>query len=748
MKHGIKQRDLQYALLTFALCAVAGLAFVLPFRAAGNGIYYLGLDYVEQQIPFWSYCNDAVKSGRIWWSAVNDLGTSFVGAYSFYVLGSPFFWFSLLLPAEKIYTWFGFLLVLKMAVAGLGAYAYCRQYLKDPAWGVAAGLLYAFCGYQIGNMNFNHFYDVTALFPFLLLALDAAFMRGRRGGFAVMAALCALCNPVFFFGEVVFLILYTAVRLACGAYRLTARLFARLAFESLAGVGLGAFLVLPAFLELLGNPRATNAGYSQLWEYFILRPIYWAELIRGSLFPAECIFDRAFFVNAVLNGAELYLPLFGMVLVAAFVWQRRRHWVSRVLLLSVLFAVVPVLNSLFSMLNAEYYPRWQYMPLLLCALATAMTLDDLTLRLKPGCVWYGLLWLALGGVAFVFTRFLNAVFISNGLLAMVFAGISLSGFGLTLWLRGRQKKNPGSHTLILGVLMLYCIAGGVLNSYYHQRARTPESVEGYYTASQRVDTSSLSSRYRLDTDLAFRNLGTVLRHPSVTSFTSSISGSLFRFYEAMGIPRTVNTLLGDGEPELKAFLSARYRVTSPADGVFVVAENEDALPMGFCFTEYMTEEEFSRLEADEKRRVLLRALVLPDEQAAAGILPHAQLPDLLREDVPWQADAKARAENAAEDFRYTQDGFAASFTGDTSKLLFFTVPYDSGWRAEVNGKSAEILRADAGFMAVETEPGQNRIIFRFHPRGFTAGILLSGASALLLMVYGAWPWLRRSRRTR
>lgn len=193
----MKNKTFKYYIYAFLASVAAGLIFIIPFYMKNNGIYYLGSDFAEQQIPFWTYCNQAVKSGNIWWAPNIDLGTSFLGAFTFYVIGSPFFWLSLLFKAENIYKVFGLLLAFKMGVSGLTSFAYIKRYVKDVKWALAASVAYTFCGFSISNMNFNHFYDVTALFPLILLCLDLAMEKNKKGWFALSVALSALCNGVF-----------------------------------------------------------------------------------------------------------------------------------------------------------------------------------------------------------------------------------------------------------------------------------------------------------------------------------------------------------------------------------------------------------------------------------------------------------------------------------------------------------------------------------------------------------------------
>ena len=56
---------------------------------------------------------------------------NFIGSLSFYVLGNPSFWIFMLFPAELFMYVAGWLYILKYAVAGLTAYLWIRQYVKE-----------------------------------------------------------------------------------------------------------------------------------------------------------------------------------------------------------------------------------------------------------------------------------------------------------------------------------------------------------------------------------------------------------------------------------------------------------------------------------------------------------------------------------------------------------------------------------------------------------------------------------------
>lgn len=64
-------------------------------------------------------------------------------------------------------------------------------------------------------------------------------------------------------------------------------------------------------------------------------------------------------------------------------------------------------------------------------------------------------------------------------------------------------------------------------------------------------------------------------------------------------------------------------------------------------------------------------------------------------------------------------------TNTTDGTLMISVPYEDGWHAYVDGKEAEIIRADFGFMALPLTSGSHQITLKYQAPGLRLGILLS-----------------------
>jgi hypothetical protein len=75
--------------------------------------------------------------------------------------------------------------------------------------------------------------------------------------------------------------------------------------------------------------------------------------------------------------------------------------------------------------------------------------------------------------------------------------------------------------------------------------------------------------------------------------------------------------------------------------------------------------------------------------------------------------------------------------------LVLSDTYYPGWEATVDGQPTPIYQANACVRAVRLPEGRHEIVFRFRPRSFYWGALISGFSGALLAA--AWVTLYRSR---
>ncbi|MEG1887194.1 MAG: YfhO family protein, partial [Oscillospiraceae bacterium] len=387
MKHTINHEK-ELSGKTFLLALGVAAAFFIPYIVIDQGYFLFFGDFNVQQVPFYQMCHEMVRSGNIGWNWNTDLGVNFIGSYSFYLLGSPFFWLTLPFPNWMIPYLMGPLLILKFATAALTAYLYIRRFTRTPRAAMLGGLLYAFSGFSVYNIFFNHFHEAIILFPLLLLSIEWFITENRRGPVCFMVFLCAVSNYFFFFGMVVFVIIYWFVRMLSGCWKLKFTNFLWLLFECVLGLLLSAAILYPSILAILQNERVSSFSYGWNAVMYGKEQIY-LNIMQCFFFPPDLPARPVFFPNADVKWSSLgaWLPVFSMVGVFAWMQGKKGHWLRRIIGIMVLMAAFPFLNSAFYMFNQAYYARWFYMPILMMCLATVMACEDREVNWNSAFRW-------------------------------------------------------------------------------------------------------------------------------------------------------------------------------------------------------------------------------------------------------------------------------------------------------------------------------------------------------------------------
>lgn len=214
--------------------------------------------------------------------------------------------------------------MLKISCCSLFAFAYIRRFVRKPQSALIGGLLYAFSGFSMYNVFFNHFHEAMVVFPLMLIALEETVVNKRRVFFALTVALNAFVNYFFFIGECIFLVIYFLCRLTDPKFKITVKTFLVLAFESVIGVALAGAMFVPAILTCIDTPRSSNTLNG--WNLVFHNPAQRYGLIFQSLFfPADIPARQNFFPDSSARWASVsaYLPLFSMAGVISFIKYKK-----------------------------------------------------------------------------------------------------------------------------------------------------------------------------------------------------------------------------------------------------------------------------------------------------------------------------------------------------------------------------------------------------------------------------------------
>lgn len=786
-------------LIVFSAAALIMLVIMLPLIIYNGGYFLYYGDFNSQQIPFYKHVGEAIANGGLFgWDWGTDLGSPLFTSYSFYNTGSPFFWITEIFPKSITISLIPFLLAIKTGVSALTSYAYMRRFLKNTNACFIGAMLYAFSGFQAYNVFFNHFHDAVAFFPLLLLALEMNVQDNKKGVFALCVALCGVVNYYFFISEVIFVIIYFIIRCTDKNFNITIPKFLKLAFEAVAGTFIACVVLVPSYYSICDNPRVDEyltgtdmIVYSD--KFRILR------IIQGFFMMPDPPARVNLFNSETARWASIagYLPMFSMAGVIAFMRAKKKNCMKNLIITSIVFAFVPVLNSAFQLFKGTYYARWFFMPILIMCLMTAYVFDDENalsdepVDIKKGIPLVAVVLAASLAVFFLpsadddgkyqffeIAEYPELFYIQFFVSAALFAGLLAVVYYF--------KKNKKYVRTVSFVTCLAC-AVSMMSTVYYGVAQGPNPDIYISRAVNGAENITLPSYeeagfYRIETSENTDNWPMLWGYSTIRAFNSTVSTSIMKFYDMLGIERNVASRPEKTFYALRSLLSVRYyfdeskneetelsgsqneklfginRFSSldsdnekvrnnnilnmrgfsyiNSQNGFNVYENKNYIPMGFAYDTYLTYDEFSNLSTENKTRNLISSLVLNQDQIKKydDILTHYDINEY-NGDSTYIDACKEKKSKSCSKFEPDNDGFSAEIKLSKKSLVFFSVPYDKGFSAKVNGKKTEIEEVDGGLMAVVCDKGENKIRFDFELYGLNQGIALSLSGIVLLAGY-------------
>ena len=799
----IKNEKTRDCLKIFAECFLMYIIAFLPYTLLSGGIYLANGDYRVQVVQFHQHMRRMYAEGFPLWDWISGLGMNFPAGYSFYSLYSPYTLLLNLFP-EKLLPYVTYPVeASKFGIAAVTAYLYASRYTRKNSSAYICGILYAFSGIQAYNTIF-HFSDFTSIFPLMPLFMDDLLKEKKRGAFAVILAVGGIINYYFLFGACVFLLIYFIVKTVCKEYRFTMRLFGRLAFETLSGIGICSAVLLPAAFMLSSNSRASLSAADLNFVSYEQTGTIW-RIIQSMFMPPDPNSQGFIFWGKQLNLASvsLLIPLFLIIGTAVTIKKERRSFHVILLAVCAVFAVLPILNSSFSAFSGRYYARWFYMPLLMMITMTGKYIDDFNETdikrelIAAGCA---VGFLIAAGIVTIIQRYNEidfSLYIGYWFFEMMYPVMCLLCLVYLNYVYKPRKKAVSPKMLQRVTAVFSLIPLLYMNFFYVSKwnFREPKWFPATnYNNFVPIEIHDDNFFRVFESEVSNLNVPLAHGYASVDFYHSLVSGEETSFYARLGEYRESNREQNMFNYALGSFLSVGYELVFnslkyngedysvfdvpptrkgfiPYDdqNMYMVYKNENFIPMGFTYDYYLNTADFepldvtkyeiinkvitfnsevpmseggeydtSSLTKDEKEKLLLKAIWLDSEliEKYSGILE--PLPKELFEDTSDETyikDCENRRKTAAYEFIPDKTGFTAKIDLPKDNLVFWSIPFDKGFTAYVDGEKTEIERVFDGLTAVYVPAGDHTIRFDYTVRGLKAGLIVSAGSAALLTVY-------------
>lgn len=420
-------------LISFGICIYTLIfnRFVIPITG----------DFKLQEIPFYYNGYDdwweSIRSGEfVMWDDSGFLGVNNIGANTFYYLWNIFFLPVLLVPRQFVPQAQAFMMMTKFVLAGyvmkkLLSYLNVKE---NSAKLVATA--YAFSGWMLYYLWFNHFMEIAVTFPLVLLGIEKVLREKRTFLLIVALILSALTNYFFFimtcFCSVIYAIFryfqnwkkYTkkerisviCIGLACYITALLMSLlilipaFTVVLQSSRTAVEEGSFtfnllnaldnmknIILSSNMSLNDKITSFFASFKQLIEVCVKYNGEYPEKfymypLTSYFFPPISCYDSTLFNNTYYDNMNcslfIYTPLMLMLipsLILSVKEKRISHIIGFMGVLGLLFT--PFAYYCFSGFTSVCYGRWQLFVVAVSCIYIAINFD----RIKDMKRWYFIL---------------------------------------------------------------------------------------------------------------------------------------------------------------------------------------------------------------------------------------------------------------------------------------------------------------------------------------------------------------------
>lgn len=724
--------------------------FLVTFFAPWNASYGMAVknnampDVITQIYPWKLLTIDAWKNGTIpLWNPYSFAGTHLAGNYQSAVF-FPLNFIFLMIPFLDAWSLF---IVIQPLLAGLLTLLYLRS-LKVSPWGSFVGAFaYAFCGYMTTWMAYGTIGYTIAFLPLILWGIGAVYSdKPIWKRLSIPLGVCVSLTAGHL--QMSSYVLASAFLYGVG-YALYSKKFLKL-LEVILLLFSGLLLATPQIL--LGyeafslSNRVQFTGVRELipWQYFLT---FFAPDYFGNPVTRNDWFGHYAEWNGFVGTVTMVLALVGV-----FLGKRKmKVFFALLFIFCLLFSYNTPLATMVYTLNVPFFStsaagRFIAIGSFCLTILAAFGFDALYInpdrvkRKKTVILSFGLLVPFV--ILFLTAQFQIGLTPEAALIAKRNAVLPLFLATCAIACMLVQLITPKKIKIATGVILLVLIS---FDGLRFANKWMPFDERQFVYPPQKM-TAFLQERIGLDR--VFGNVGgeysMSARLPVVEGYDAVYIGRFGKFVGATskGIvsegERSVVHIDKNGQytPKFLALLGVRFIIHRISDG-----RNVWAFPYweyGDRMKSIYRDEHYEIFEfTDALPRVLAVSsyeMITDDQQIVDTLFSEKFDPasSVILETVPGVEPETGTASAVIREYSYNRVGIRSD--SQTPKIIVLSDTWAPGWKAYVDGKQSDILRANFTFRAVAVDAGSHDIVFSYEPFGAMLGYLIAGITSVTLLV--------------
>lgn len=272
------------------------LAFIIPsaimlYAFKKNNIHPFGsnqmlvVDLWHQYYPFFRVVREKLMTGGSFlYSWQNGMGTNFLSLISYYA-ASPLYWLAVFFDDDHVRDALLYILVAKIGFGSAFFSCFLRYtFRRRDISTVLFGALFALCSYTLGYYWNVMWFDTIALFPLVMTGIAALCREGKWKLYTIALALSLISNYYIGYFTCIFTVFMFAASIIIEGKGIKDFFYKvwLILRSSVLGIGLGAFILIPAYMGLrltysMNNVFPTKISWYEDWKDIFANLISYSE---------------------------------------------------------------------------------------------------------------------------------------------------------------------------------------------------------------------------------------------------------------------------------------------------------------------------------------------------------------------------------------------------------------------------------------------------------------------------------------
>ena len=728
----------------------------------------IGSDTINTYWPTYALISDYFSIGEFpGWSFQTGMGQN-IFPQNF---GDPFRYIYYLSGRENIPYIIFYVELLKIFIATGLFYSFLKIIRLNTVSSVIGALMYGFSGYMIVGSGWYIFSTEVVYVAMLLYSFERFYQKGSWLLFAICIALIASFGPFYLYLQGLFIFVYSLVRYFNKSGINIKQLLlmeVKLMLIGIIGLGISAVFFMPAVDLYLQSPRV--GGESGFFDSL-------SSVSKFAISDAAQLWtalSRTFSPDLVGNGSNfkgwynyLEAPVFycgalGLILFTQiFLNVSDKRKVTYGILLAVIILVIflPYFRYLFWLFSGDYYRTFSLYVTLTLIFFSVRSLNYLIEQQKLN-IWLLLITSVLL-ISFLYmipenvhlTTVVDLDLRSNIKTLIIFSA------GILLMVYFSKTRYLGTILLLMTVTIeiIYTTSNSVNNrqvltlkkleaksGYNDFSIEAVEQLKNRDKSFYRINKDYYSN-YTEHTSLNDAKYQRYFGTPSYSSFNQKYYIEFLNAFNVIDAKNETQTRWAQGltnSPLLQTIASIIYNLSTSDSPEILglnytqiattdkvkILQNKSFIPLGFTYGTFIKRSLFDQLRSIQKDLSVYKAFIVDDDSYANFFgFNEFQLTDTTTDMsiVNLIQKIELLKQDTLNISSFSQNRIEGTIDPKSEKLLFFSIPFDKGWKAFLDDKQADIHVVNVGFMGIKIPKGKHEIVLKYFPPYVKTGAFIS-----------------------